>query len=295
MALEDVSPQQTFVDGCPVLPKLRCHEIDQSQAASLLYDFRLKDGSSADLSAYFPSEGESNHRIELRLREVTFADPVNDKIQVVPVTVLDAGNGLLKSDKIPKEIRKNAGIYLEEWGLFDADDDMIRSSKCYLFVNKGLTSALSGSRTSNTGPPTIEEIRLALRDNSAVDNHLLDSVEFDVAEIVQAAVRSLQFWNEAAPPVNPVMTTINFPFKELWLRGIVAYLMETAAHNYRRNELQYQISGGAINDRAKDRQYTEQSARLMSDFRDQVKIKKIEINTGLFFGTVQSDYSGLFY
>jgi len=147
----------------------------------------------------------------------------------------------------------------------------------------------------NVGPPTLEEIRLSIRDNSGADNVLLDDVEFDSAEIIQSVMRPLQYWNEIPPPLNPLLTTKNFPFRELWLQGIQAYLFDIAANHYRRNQLAYSAGGMAIDDKNKEQQYVAASNRMLQMFQDNVKAKKIEINIAAFSGAIGSPYSGLFY
>ena len=71
--------------------------------------------------------------------------------------------------------------------------------------------------------------------------------------------------------------------------------MDIAANNYRRNDLQYNAGGVAVADKAKEQFYSAASARLMQQFQDQVRAKKMEINVALFSGSIGSPYGGLFY
>jgi hypothetical protein len=171
---------------------------------------------------------------------------------------------------------------------------MLFSNVCSVFVNKGLF-ATEGTFSNLPGPPSISEIRMSLRDTDAAENRLTDEIEFDAAEIVQAVLRPLRFWHEIPPPLPCMLTSVTFPFTEIWLRGIQAHLFEVAANHYRRNELPYEITGGAVRDKSKDVQYERVADKLMKDFRDLARSKKIEINSNLFVGDISSPYSYLFY
>lgn len=294
-----IPTRQTYVEGCPVLEKLRCHEISQGQAARLIFDLRGYNGQKLDLTGVLqnlpepPPESAAEGRIQLRVREITGLSPSNSTY-VIPVSVLDVENGIVISDKLPQEIAGIPGVYSEEWTIFNEAQEMVLSNTCSVFVKKGMYGAISGYEHL-PGPPSIEEIRLSLRDSGREENRLLDEVEFDGAEIAQAVIRPIRLWNEIPPPINPIMTTINFPFTEIWTRGIQAYLYDIAVHHYRRNSLPYQITGGTIGDKNKDEQYERTARALMEDFRNLIRTKKIEVNTNLFVAGIGSPYSGLFY
>ena len=72
-------------------------------------------------------------------------------------------------------------------------------------------------------------------------------------------------------------------------------MLETAAHNYRRNQLAYSAGGISVDDKNKEQAYSAASARLMQRFQDMTRAKKIEVNISLFSGSIGSPYSGLFY
>ena len=44
-----IRPKQTVVDGCPVLPKIQCHEVQMGQDARLLWNFKNPQGDQVDL------------------------------------------------------------------------------------------------------------------------------------------------------------------------------------------------------------------------------------------------------
>ncbi len=302
----ELEPKQTIVDGCPVLPKLQCHEVQMGQDARLLWTMKDSEGSAVNLTSAvadcsvsseaepFDSVGSVNCGIELRVRELSGYDP-KDKVHSIPVSVLDAAKGIVKADPLPDAIVRCAGVYLEEWALMSSDGRMLFSNQSLTFVRKGLFGLGSDPNTRNLGPPSVEEIRLALRDNSSADNVLLDNVEFDSAEISQAVLRPIQYWNEIPPPIRPIQTTKTFPFKEIWMLGIQSYLLEIAAHHYRRNQLAYNAGGVSVDDKNKEQFYLAASRELNKRFQDMARAKKIEINISLFGGSIGSPYSGLFY
>ena len=85
-----ITPNQTVVDGCPVLPKLQCHEVQMGQDARLLWNFKNPGGdevnitnciqacesqgsTSSQLDEAFDAVGTPDCGIELRMRELTVA------------------------------------------------------------------------------------------------------------------------------------------------------------------------------------------------------------------------------
>ena len=307
-----ITPAQTVVDGCPVLPKLQCHEVQMGQDARLLWNMKNPQGEEVNLTDCLgdcPSEGSQGSQsdecfdpistptcqVELRIREITGCNPNHDKVYPVDVEILDKGTGYVRSSPLPDAVVREPGIYVEEWGVFTADNRMIFSNTCCTFVRRGLFGLSNNVNQRNLGPPTLEEIRLSLRDNSPADNLLLDDFEYDAAEIAQAVTRPIQYWNETPPPLRPPQTTKTFPFRGMWLLGIQGYLMDIAANNYRRNDLQYNAGGVTVADKAKEQFYAAASARMLGEFKEQVRAKKMEINISLFTGSISSQYSGLFY
>jgi|TARA_R110000824_G_scaffold95196_2_gene229058 hypothetical protein len=304
-----ISAEQTVVDGCPVLPKLKCHEVQQGQDARLLWNMVNPQGEAVNLTdcigscpsvssddgEVFDAAGTPACGVELRVREITGCNPNLDPVHSLAVEVLDAATGSVRAAALPDAVIREPGIYIEEWGVFTEDSRMIFSNQCCTFVRRGLFGLSNDVSKRNLGPPTVEEIRLSLRDNSPADNTLLDDFEFDAAEIAQAVVRPLQYWNEIPPPLRPAQTTKTFPFREMWLLGIQANLFSIAANNYRRNDLQYTAGGVAVADKAKEQVYAAAGGRLMQEFQGMLRAKKIEINISMFSGSIGSSYGGLFY
>lgn len=121
------------------------------------------------------------------------------------------------------------------------------------------------------------DIRIWLRDQYPQYNTLLDDFEFGKEEIRTAMTLAVDAWNEQPPPVDS-HTLYNFPYRHALLKGTTANLMFIAANLYRRNKLQYNISGGAIADQAKDVDYDNAGNRLWQEYISWVVRKKRSIN-----------------
>jgi hypothetical protein len=185
-----------------------------------------------------------------------------------------------------------AGIYRLTWAILDSNDRPGIVNNALLAVER----SLFGDRPEyNEGPPTLQDIQMALMDSSGEENLLLDRVEFTADQMAQAIGRPISYWNEVPPPIRPSLNTTNFPFRENWLRGIVGNLLVTAAHNYSRNHLAYSAGGIAIDDQNKSQEYLRLGMQMLKDYETWVTVKKIEINTQLCCGYVTSIYGTTFY
>jgi hypothetical protein len=293
------------VDGCVISGKLQVHEVPQGQNLQLDWQMLKRDNTPLNLTGLVPENavpaeanfdpaGKVKNGITLRIREITGYNPCENPIFTLHASIEDATSGLVRSDALPNLLVCKPGVYLQEWAVVNASNQIVASNRNYLWINRGLFG-ISDPTQVQPGPPSIEEIRLSLRDNSAADNMWLGDVEFDAAEIAQAVTRPVAMWNEAPPPLQPLFDTTTFLFRENWLIGIQAHLFNVAATHYRRNRLPYNAGGVAIDDHNKEKEYLSISTQLMQDYKRFVTSKKVEINTQLFSGIISSQYSGFFY
>lgn len=304
--VNSVAAKQTYVAGCPVIQKLQAHEVKQGQDARLLWTIKDPDGNPFDLTEIQEScglsEADGTHDaltascgVNLRLRELSGVDPSTNPVVTVPVEVVDAEAGLVRAEALPDSIMREPGVFMTEWGVMSPEQKLLFSNTSLTFVNRGLFGQNDTLNGYDCGPPTIQEIRVSIRDNDPADNLLLDDLEFDATEIAQAVIRPIQFWNEIPPPIRPLMTTKTFPFKEMWLLGIQSVLFDIAASHYRRAALPYSAGGVSVDDKNKEKEYLQISRLLRAQFEDLVKAKKIEINTRLMVGMLGSGYGGRFW
>jgi len=223
--------------------------------------------------------------ILVRVKESAFSGhPTQDHFDLTG-TVVDAAEGKIRF-YVTDEVVRKAGIYLVEVQVHNSAEVLEILNQGYLVVNRSLVNP----ETTPTGPPSIAEIRLHLRDSGPEDNYLLDDVEFDLAEIAACIERPVLYWNETLPPVQ-TYNTQNFPFRYQWLEGIVACLYELAAHHYRRNRLAYQGAGGTtLDDKNKSQEYEQKAQIKWELYRRWVANKKVAMNAEGCFGSTSGRF-----
>lgn len=286
-----IEPRDSVHEGCPILTKDRNVMVTKGQCGIVQWPMRFSNGDTADLSECFPTESSESGSesesvtgdVEIRVR---FQLCGEGKILAgAPVTVVDAEAGLVQFP-IPNVVCQFAGIYKFQIALLEAGTDHV------LFSDSGLLSVetgLWGDQNQTSGPPTLNEIRMHLRDRE-LENDLLRDVEFDDAEIMFAILRPVQEFNETPPPIPP-FSCRTFPFKYFWLNAIVAELMKTAAHHYVRNKMQSTSGGLSIDDKAKDADYLKMASYYTQEWKEFIVQKKVEINVGRGYNTQTSLYS----
>ena len=189
------------------------------------------------------------------------------------------------------------GMFLAEIGLFRGDLLMGRWP-LYLLVEPSLFAEVSVP--ANTRPQsaiiTLPEIRLELRDLDASFNTLLDDLEFKDAEIMAAIRKPVDKWNETLPYEPTLQFRYeHFPFRYNWIRATSGYLLEMAAHWYRRNDLEVSAGGVSVADRNKHRTYEPKAKELLDEYDKWCRQQKVARSMALAWGTVGSPwpYSGV--
>ena len=177
---------------------------------------------------------------------------------------------------------RHPGIYLAEIVIYDEDGNREVSMFRYLDVMPTL------AYTSN-GAPSIPEMRLIIRDDCPENNTLLDDFEFSDLEIVHALRRPIDLWNETPPDIQRY-TPQSFPYREHWMICTVGFLLRMAAHLYRRNNFTYNAGGQSVNDKDKAPEYEMIANARISEYKEWMKNKKIELNLNLGYGSFGSAY-----
>lgn len=189
------------------------------------------------------------------------------------------------------------GMYMAEIGLFRGDTMMSRWP-LYFLVEPSLFA--DASRPDLARPMsaviTLPEIRMELRDLDSTYNALLDAVEFKDAEIMAAIRKPVDKWNELLP-YEPTLhfTYDRFPFRYNWTRATCGYLLEMAAHWYRRNDLPVTAGGVQVADRNKHLTYEPKARELLDEYDRWARQRKVALSMALAWGTVGSPwpYSGV--
>jgi hypothetical protein len=140
--------------------------------------------------------------------------------------------------------------------------------------------------TDTTGynyPLTISEVRLALRDSCPDANYLLDDVEFSNREIQYAMRRPVDMFNESQPAVLRFNYN-DFPYRYNWTEATIGFLLETAAYNLSRNQLQVSAGGVTVNDKARWQIYREIATEKKQEFRRWATQEQVRANIRNGFG-----------
>ena len=288
--MQVVSPVDSQRDGRPVLGRMRAVRVDQGHQARIEWPLRDTDGQAIDLSTGFTT----GPFVKLYLTEAT---QNNRAVQhVLSGSVVDAASGKVAADLDEVSV-KLAGVALGNWIVWDGDPSSappgtdtrpVISERFYLFIDPSL---VVDANAQPFRPPSLQMLRLKLRDSAPADNPLLLDREFDLAEICDAYVRPIQLFNEQRPILSRLFTTMDFPYTDRWLDGIAGELFLMAADFYLRNALNYQAGGLAINDREnKIAPYQQIGTALLESFRRFAMAEKHRLSTLGAFGSVTSVY-----
>lgn len=291
-----VEPGAVSHEGCPLLTRQRAVIVDKGVKATVRWEMRDRAGSVVDLSSCLTcktvpleaseslSESESADECGSVLVRIGSCDEQGTIYEVTGVADTP-GLGLIRF-QLPQQVYNVAGIWRAQIAILDGTDNPV-------FMNTGLISVergLFGDLTKMTGPPSLNEIRLHIRD-TVVENDLLMDVEFDDDEIVAAVLRPVQYWNETPPRLRRyVYNCATFPWRMYWLNGIVAQLLRTASHFYMRNKLKVNAGGVSLDDRNRNIEYMQMSSLYWNEYEEFVHRKKVELNAAQSFGSVTSAY-----
>ena len=285
VAFSDLLPEivSTNKDDCPLFDKTRHVTTAAGVCGTATWALR-RAGVPVDLSALLPEsvsadESYSYTDAPLLSLKVRFQDC--DRCGVlaeVDGEITDAATGAVQFP-LPAAVCQHAGVYSFSAAVLQEDRPIL--------IDSGLVSvepSLWGDPNQLTGPPSLEEIRLHLRDRAA-ENTLLGAVEFSDVEILEAIRWPVHEFNESPPPL-PYYNCRTFPWRYNWLNAIVGRLLQSAVHAYLRNKLQATGANLAVNSLDKDDAYL----RLAKSYRDEwqlfIREKKCQLNAGLAWGSI---------
>lgn len=288
-------PGITRVDGRPVLTKTAAVSTSQGMAPVVEMVLRDPEGrpinfTSCGFTSYSSSSSSSSPQgqVLLKAKEV-FSNGQSYPTVDVDGVFMDAAAGLVRA-KLPASATLNSGIFEGNWGVLSAEGELLTSNKFYIVVEK--SQFASPSAAPNSGLPSVETVRVYLRDSSPADNPLLNTLEFDLPEICDAMILCVQHWNTVQPPVRRTFNTTNFPASSAVLNGIMGELYLTAAKHYRRNQLNYSAGGLSIDDKNKSQEYETIGDRMLQEYLKWVRMVKVQINKEAWDGSFGSTYDG---
>jgi hypothetical protein len=289
-------------EGCPLLTKTRVIIATKGLCSVVEWQVRDKSGQPMDLgdwicadsdgdSEYDESELESSEpyplcgQVIFRFADAASPSYVYQAIGWSP----DPETGIVRV-QLPADLVAYPGLYLMQVGISAQTSADVYTLK---YIDKGILSierSLFGSVDLGDllGPPTLQEIRIALRD-SGLENSLLSDVEFDDTEILHALARPLRQWNETPPPIA-YFDSRSFPYHEHWLKATMALLMRSAAYWYERNRLATSAGGVTVDDKNKMQTYMLMAQGLYKEWEQFIIDKKVSINVARCYGIVSSPY-----
>jgi hypothetical protein len=198
-------------------------------------------------------------------------------IQIVDVDAVYKGNGVFKIFFSTANTRQ-PGLFIGDLIIFDTTGNIVYTTKCYVEVVFNTTDY-----SDLNEPLTIAEMRLAIRDNCAENNYLLDDYEFTNLEIAHCIRRPVDMFNDT-PPRIVTYTMSNFPFRYQWMEATIGFLLKLAAHRYRRNDLQYSAGGVNVADQAKGPAYDQAGDARIQEYKQWMRDLKISQNIDNGFG-----------
>lgn len=289
-----IRPGISTVDRCPIMTRVRAFLCQQGVRSTLEYQFTNREGRPLDLDAVLPgvdgtlSVSESDTQsvsptgdIVARIRQAGVTGQPNSKepIYVVGCSPYESATGKVRLT-LTDNLVQRAGLYEMFFAIRDADEKPLLINRALLSIEHTLFAdqPYSSDGQLTNGPPTIQEIRMYMRDSHRYENLLLDDVEFGDEEIVQAILAPINMWNDALPPMKLKMKTTTFPYREQWKLAIAGYLFLSASHRYRRNALAYSAGGTGIDDQNKEREYAAAGEKLLQEYKAWVNDAKMSLN-----------------
>jgi len=176
------------------------------------------------------------------------------------------------------------GLYQASLTVYDGDVPVI-STSYWVEVSGALDF------TNHCIPLSIAEIRMELRDQCAAQNALFDKLVFSDDQIAWAIRKPVDEFNATGQP-QTMYTPATFPgpWRAPWSSAACGYLLRVISIGDDRDGLKYQAGGVSIDEN--DISYVAKLAeKMIGEWRDWMRIKKVEINVSQAWGSMGSDYS----
>lgn len=279
-------PQTTLVEGKPNYRKIQAVEVNAGMASLIKWTMKSPNGDPVDLT----DAAANGATAQARLREAAdWSLGIWPPQLVIPGTISNPAAGEVDI-QLTQDAVAVPGITWVEIGIMDAAGNLMFSNQFYLVVNRSMWSAAIPNAPA--GPPSIAEIRLAIRDSAPEDNLWLEVTEWDLAEIASCIERPVLYWNESPPPIPQRYNTTTFPYRYYWMGGIVGLLYLMAEAHYMRVHLPYQAGGISVDDKNKFQIYGQKGRQMWEEYKQWVQWKKVQLNCENAVMSVGSPYYG---
>ncbi|MEM3075040.1 MAG: hypothetical protein QW727_03825 [Candidatus Pacearchaeota archaeon] len=212
---------------------------------AILYDNNYNAVNFDDFNINNGQSSSDTHSLDVICKESTLINPIT---YVGNAVVIDSANGKVRVTLNDQTMRP--GLYLMSVALKETDSgNLIYDNELFIYHERSL-------RSENTSHfPTVDDIRMSLRDSDPLENELIEWYDFSLSDICMAILRTIQQINAIPPPIQPYTTTSNDIEFDMWVDGAQLFLFEMAAEHYRRNRLPYNAGGLTLDDKAKEENY----------------------------------------
>ncbi len=230
------------VEGINIQGRVRAVTISAGQDVTIQTVMSDLNGNPVDLSQclYPSSPSGPAGSIQMRIAETVLAgSPADLSTTILGFAVNPPGVDGLVGAVLPSTVVAYPGISRAEFALLDSFGNVLFTNWLYVIINRSQW----GTPTTQ-GPPSLAEIRLAMRDSDPSDNLWYGLEEYDMAEIAAAIEYPIMYFNESQPPLRRKFSTASFPFRYFWLQAIVSRLYSMASLHYTRVHLPYQQQAG---------------------------------------------------
>lgn len=282
-----VDVQTTRLYGDPLYGKLRGVRVDRGLSSARLRTPVFSSATGAPLVVTVGPDSAAP-TVEAVYREASGLS-----------TFTAAASGTLSADgrtvavDLPAEVVDTAGVFSFQFRLVDGTGVERERNECLVYVDRGAWTTAGAAGWDAIGPPTVAELRSAVRDHPGA-NRLLGDFEFDVAELGQAVVSAVQAFAAEFPQVGKPLSTLNWPAnsRRPLLDGVLAFLFEVAAAYNRRGMLPYSAANVAINDLNKEKDYLAAAEMYRARYQRWCKLVKTRASVMAGFGSITSGYPG---
>jgi len=268
-----IEPDVPVLFGETLKQKRRSFLCKSGSAVELLIPMLDSNGDAINFSQlpYLENATWKARFVEAVLRQTPSGD-------ATPV-VLNSNEGTL-TVAVPDTITTTPAVYEFGVGAFNADDKLLLSNEFYLYVEPSVWASGSSNGASNL--PTVDAVRLVLRDSDVLENELLHARQFSLTDIAMAVIQAVHAFN-CAPPNIPRLdcSSATYPDYDTFLQGIKTILFEVLLEHYRKNSLPYQAAGITINDN-KLNEYTQAYQYYVQQYTQ--ACTRIKVMANLSFG-----------
>jgi len=231
-------------------------------------------GASNDFSAAMIGD-DGSHLVgdETFTFRCRFSEGVNRTILIeeVPGVVIDVDYTIVQFP-IPASVSGTPGVYIASVGIFVSD--VLRHVYDVWVYNE---PSVWSSEFTPAALPSIKDMQILLRDSSPVENEILNARQFGIEEYAQAAVDTVHLWNNT-PPFLGDLSTINFPSRGIYLKGMKCFLFEALVEWYRKNRLPYTAGGVSVDDMSKLQEYMVAVQKEEQELRVLIQRTKSSLN-----------------